>query len=177
MNRPQRNSGNGARGNGSAFVKGALLIGLAVIIGIVLLQVTDDDNDSTSAATPSRTTQPKTTTTIVTTTTTTLPATPPKTNAELSLIVLNGGAPTGAAADMNTQLKQAGYTNQEAANDWEGHTQQGNTVMCKAGLDREAVALSVAVGENTPTEAFPDPGPPFSDNVDCVVVVGETAAA
>jgi hypothetical protein len=41
MNRPQDSSA-GARGNGSAFLKGALLIGLAVVIGVVLLQVTDD---------------------------------------------------------------------------------------------------------------------------------------
>jgi hypothetical protein len=176
MNKPQPNSGSGARGNSSAFVKGALLIGLAVVIGVVLLQVSDNDDEGTSGAAPSDTTQPTTTTTIPPTTTT-VPTAPPKTNAELALIVLNGGAPTGAAADMNTQLKQAGYTNQEAANDWEGQTQAGNSVLCKPGLDREAVALSVAVGENTPTAAFPDPPPPFSENVDCVVVVGAAPAA
>jgi hypothetical protein len=91
------------------------------------------------------------------------------------VLPLNGGAPAGSAGEMEAQLKQAGYVNTAPADDWEGHTQDGNSVLCKPGLEREAVALAVAVGEGTPTQPFPDPPPPGSENVDCVVVVGAPA--
>jgi hypothetical protein len=160
--------------------KGALLIGLAVVIGVVLLNQVDTGTSKSAASTPV-TTKPKTTTTTVrkshSTTTTTAPLAPAKSPAEVSLIVLNGGAPTGSASKMSSQLKQQHYTNQpNDANNWSGHSQQGNSVLCKAGLDREAVALSVAVGSGTQVQPFPSPAPPYSDNVMCVVVVGATGS-
>src|SRR5215471_21227140 len=144
MNRPAGPSGgDSSRGASSAALKGAVLIGLAILIGIVLLHQVGD-NTSTAAA-KSTTTKPKTTTTKPkehSTTTTTVPITPPKTPAEVKLLVLNGGAKTGSAGTMSDSLRHAGYTNQAQANDWPNHTQSGNTVLCKPGLDREAVALS-----------------------------------
>ena len=45
--------------------------------------------------------------------------------------------------------------------------------MCKPGLDREAVALSQQTAlQGAKVVAFPTPAPPFSTDVDCVVVVG-----
>jgi hypothetical protein len=45
--------------------------------------------------------------------------------------------------------------------------------MCKEGLDREKVALSQqAPLQNATVVDFPSPPPPFSSDVDCVVVVG-----
>jgi hypothetical protein len=168
-----------ARGAGSAVAKGALLIGLAIVIGVILLNQVDDNNSKSGAST-TVTTKPKTTTTTVRkahSSTTTAPLAPAKSPAEVSLIVLNGGAPTGDASKMSTQLKQQHYTNQpNDANNWSGHSQPGNTVLCKQGLDREAVALSVAVGPGTQVQPFPTPPPPYSDNVMCVVVVGAAGA-
>jgi len=177
---PGGSAGNPARGAGSAVAKGALLIGLAIIVGLVLLNQVDTGGNR-SAASPTVTTKPKTTTTTVKkgggSPTTTAPLGPAKSPADVSLIVLNGGAPTGDAAKMSSKLKQEHYTNQpNDANNWSGHTQQGNSVLCKAGFDREAVALSVAVGQGTQVQPFPSPPPPYSDNVMCVVVVGATGA-
>jgi hypothetical protein len=180
MNRPSSGSPGSdvARGAGFAAAKGVLLIGLAVVIGIVLLQQVDRDSGS-SAATTVTSTNPKTTTTVTTVATaTTLPTSvePAKTPEELHIIVLNHGGVEGAAALMRTQLLQAHYTNSDTANNWEG-TQTGNTVLCKAGMEREAVALAVAVGDGTQTPPFPSPAPPYSDNVDCVVAVGASGSS
>jgi len=176
-------TGDVARGAGFAAAKGVLLIGLAVVIGIVLLQQVDKDNKHpVGAVTPDTKSQPTTNTTPEPTeeaTTTTVPATPPKSPAQLRIIVLNGGAQAGAAAKMNTRLKQQQYTNQPDANNWTGHKQQGTTVLCKAGLDREGIALVAAIGQGggptAQTKPFPTPPPPYANGpppVDCVVVVG-----
>jgi len=176
MNRPAGPSGGDpARGASSAALKGAVLIGLAIVIGLVLLRQVAD-NTSTAAA-KSTTTKPKTTTTKPkehSTTTTTVPITPPKTPAEVKLIVLNGGAQSGKAGTMSDSLRHAGYTNQAQANDWTGHHQTGNTVMCKPGLDREAVALSQQTAlQGSTVMPWPTPAPPtYGYTADCVVVVG-----
>jgi hypothetical protein len=175
MNRPSGGNGDLARGAGAAAMKGAALIGLAVIVGIFLLQRADT-NKAGTAATPG--TSAKTTTTLrrttdPTTTTTTVPAAPRKTPAEVKVLVLNGGAPTGAAALVRTKLLQVGYTNEPPASTWTGHTQKGKTVFCKSGLGPEAVALSQQTAlSGAKVIAFPTPAPPNTDNVDCVVVVG-----
>jgi hypothetical protein len=172
MSRPSGGSGEFARGASAAAVKGAALIGLAVIVGLFLLQRVDTSTagSSTTLVKPAKTTTTQRTTT---TTSTTLPSTPKKTPDQLRLIVLNGGAPTGAAATLRTKLQQVGYTNQPQASTWTGHSQRGKTVMCKAGLTREAVALSQQTAlAGASNVAFPTPAPPFSADVDCVVVVG-----
>ncbi len=160
-----------------AAMKGALLIGLAVVIGVVLLQQVDKRKPAAVAATT--TTRPATTTTTVpstgsTASTTTVPAQPTKAPADLSVIVLNRGAPAGGAAQLSDQLKTQGYTNQAQPNDWKPPTQTGNTVMCKPGLTRDASALAVAVGKGTPVPVVPYASglPSFATASDCVVLAG-----
>ena len=166
-----------ARGASFAAAKGAGLIALAVILGVVLLNVVDDgdtnqgSNGSGSSSETTATTAGATDTTEATTETT-ADSVPAKTPAELSVLVLNGGAPQGSAKEMSDNLKLSGYTHQGPPADWAGRQQAGNVVMCKAGLDQEAAALATAVGEGTPVEAFADPAPPGSESADCVVVVG-----
>lgn len=158
--------------------KGAVLIAVAVVIGIVLLQVVDDGSTGRVIASGG---DGRTTTTTADkqgaarTTTTTTPAAPPKNPDQLRLLVLNGGAPAGSAGTMSEALKQKGYTNQEPAND-DNKSRTGNIVYCREGFSREAAALAVAVGAGTTAEAFPAPAPPFSDKADCVVVVGKAPA-
>jgi hypothetical protein len=174
MSRPSGGNGELARGASAAAAKGAVLIGLAVIAGVFLLQKVDTSNAGSPIAATSK--PPKTTTTLRppgSTTTTTLPATPLKTPDQLKVLVLNGGAKSGAAATMRTKLEQEGYTNEPQANTWTGHSQTGNSLMCKAGLDREKVALSQQSAlQGVKVVAFASPAPPFSADVDCVVVVG-----
>lgn len=171
MSRHQGGSSDVVRGAGFAAAKGALLIGLAVVIGIVLLQ-SIDTGDSGPAGAKHTSNKATTTTTRPAASTTTTAAAPAKTPSQVHLIVLNGGAPAGTAGTTSTALKQKGYTNQDTANTWSNHSQQGRTVLCKPGLDREATALAVAVGQGATVQPFPTPAPPFSDSVDCVVVVG-----
>jgi hypothetical protein len=184
MGPQQRGGGSGevARGAGYAALLGALLIGVAVVIGIVLLQIGDNNDNGPASTAGNKTTTTKkhastTTTTSETTTptgSTTPDARPP---AEVRVIVLNGGAEAGNAGDMTDALKLKGYTNIQPANDWTGHSQTGNSVTCREGFTREGTALAIAVGEGTTTKfPYPDPPPPFSDVVDCVVVVGASAA-
>ena len=166
-----------AKGAGYAAFLGAGLIGVAVIIGIVLLQIGDQDNVGPSgAATPPKSTSTTTTTapessTTATSTTAgnTTAARPPN---QVHLIVLNGGAPSGEAARTASQLELKGYTNQDKANTWSGHDQSGNTVYCRAGFDREGAALATGVTDAKLTIPYPDPAPPNTEGTDCVVVVG-----
>ena len=178
MSRQQRGNGGGsevARGAGYAAFLGAGLIAVAVVIGVVLLQIGDkNDNGPAGAAKPTSTT---TTTTTKPKTTTTRPhptqTTPERAPNAVSVIVLNGGAASGKAGDMDAYLKTKGYTNQGVPTDWTGHRQTGNSVYCRAGLDREGVALAVAVGPGVKLIIpYPVPGPPSSASHDCVVVIG-----
>jgi hypothetical protein len=171
----------GARPASFNFAKGAVVIVLAIVVSVVLLQTVHNGTAKSAATTPPTTVKPHTTVTTVpattATTATTVPAGPLKTPDQLRVLVLNGGAPAGSAKSMSQTLSQKGYTNQADANTWTGHAQTGNTVLCRAGLDREATALATTVGGGTPvpTPAFPNPAPPFSAGpppADCVVVVG-----
>jgi hypothetical protein len=176
MSRQPGNGGDFARGASTAVAKGTALIGLAVIVGVFLLQRVDTSNAG-SSTTPVKKPAKTTTTTrpprTSTTTSTTQPATPAKTPDQLKVLVLNGGAPTGDAAKLRSKLITAGYTNQPPANTWTGHKQNGLTLMCKAGLDREKVALTQQTAlQGVKVVDFPTPAPPDSDGVDCVVVAG-----
>ncbi len=172
----------GARSPSFNLGKGAVLLVLAIIVSVVLLQTVHNGSAKSAATTPpttAKTTHPTVTTVPPTsaTTATTAPAGPVKTPDQLRVLVLNGGAAAGSAKSMSQNLSQKGYTNQADANTWSGHSQQGDTVLCRAGLDREATALATTVGGGTPvpTPAFPSPAPPFSAGpppADCVVVVG-----
>src|SRR5262245_51954324 len=131
------------RGAGVQLAKGAGLVLVAIIIGVVLLQVVDDGTSgSVPAATNKTTTTTKTPATepnTGTTTTTKKPTTPAKAPDQVRVVVLNAGAKTGSAKAMSTSLKSKGYTNQpNQPTDWSNTTQTGNTVMCKPGFEREA---------------------------------------
>ena len=163
------------RGAGANMAKGIGLIAVAVIIGIILLQIVDDGSGPAAQPTSDKpTTTTKATSTTKPTATTTKATTPAKAPAQVRVEVVNAGAPTGAAKNMSTALKSKGYTNQpNQPTDWAAGKRAGNVVMCKSGFEREAAALAAAVGAGTKTAAFPTSNPPPSSaNVDCVVAVG-----
>ena len=179
MSRQQRGGGTGevARGAGYAALLGALLIGVAVVIGIVLLQIGDrNDNGPVSATKPTASTS-TTSTTKPKGTTKTTPSTahrvPVIAAGELKVVVLNGGAAAGQAGVMTNELRTQGYTSVGPATDWTGHTQVGNSVYCRGGLDREGARLVTIVGANAHFfPAFPKPAPSPASGKDCFVVVG-----
>src|SRR5690348_3814753 len=102
----------------SQSAKGAMLIALAVIVGIVLLQIVDPGKSGpVGARTRNSTTSTSSTTTTTTrkggsTTSTTAASSTQKTPATLRLLVLNAGAATGSAGHVSTNLKNQGFTNQ-----------------------------------------------------------------
>jgi hypothetical protein len=178
MSRQAGGNGEFARGASTAALKGAALIGLAVIVGVFLLQRVDTSNagsPTTAVKHPKTTTTshpPRTSTSVSTSTSSTVAAAPLKKPDQLRVLVLNGGAASGAAATLRTKLMQVGYTNQPPANTWAGRHQTGNTLMCKPGLDREKIGLSQQTAlQGVSVVAF-DSQAPFTADVDCVVVVG-----
>lgn len=157
-----------------AAVRGAALIGLAVVLGLILLAQVDGE---TPTAGPAARPAAPTTTTTVPAPTTTAPAGPARIPAELPIIVLNAGGPNGSAGVMSNQLRKKGYTDQLDPADWPNKRVTGALVLCRAGLGREAAALSVDVGDDARIEEFPSPEPPNSDGADCVVAVGTAPGA
>ena len=150
-----------------AIVRGAALIGLAVVIGVILLAQVDDTTGSAApAGKPTRTT-----TTTTATSTTTAPVGPARAPADLKIIVLNAGGPNGAAGALSETLRGEGYTDQLPANTWSGRVVTGTQVMCRTGLEREATSLAVVIGTARVVD-FPTPAPPNTAQADCVVVVG-----
>jgi hypothetical protein len=168
-------SGGFARSVAFSAARGAALIGVAVIIGIVLLQLIDDgtsgpigDGGSVSAGGTTDTTAAPTDDSSETTVPTTA-ATPVKAPAEVAVLVLNGSGRTGAATAQSNSLKGEGYQTLTAA---DADEREGNIVYFKPGLDRECTTVASLVGGNAPTQPIPNPPPTGSENASCVVILG-----
>jgi hypothetical protein len=155
--------------------RGAALIGLAVIIGIVLLQVIDDgttgpigDGGGGAAASGDSTssTAPGTETSSTTATTASTPVKPP---AEVAVLVLNGSGREGAATAQTNTLKAKGYQTLQPT---DAPERQGNIVYFKPGFDRECTTVSTSVDGPPKVEAVPTPPPAGSETASCVVILG-----
>lgn len=154
--------------------RGALLIGIAVIIGIVLLQVIDDgtsgpisDGSSVAAGGTTDTTAPADGDSSSTTTTTA--STPVKPPAEVAVLVLNGSGRPGAASAQANALKAKGYQTLVPA---DAPDRAGNIVYFKPGFDRECTTVSTSVDGAPKVEAMPTPAPTGSETASCVVILG-----
>jgi LytR cell envelope-related transcriptional attenuator len=152
--------------------RGAGLIGAAVVLGIILLQVVDDGSSGPAGNGNGGDTPVDTTAT----TDTTVPADtrPP---AEVRTLVLNASQVAGAAGTLTNQLVAAGYTTLPAGDD--PVTRQGIAVACRQGFESDANALALAVtqatGSQAAVEAFPtdreaDLG---AQDADCLVILGQ----
>jgi hypothetical protein len=166
----------GRRGSGvNSAVRGAGLVGLAVILGIVLLQVIDKGpagSGSTPAGTSPATTTPTPTSAAPGTSqpATTAKAANAKPRGEVRVVVFNAGAASGAAGNMTNKLRTLGYQLAPPANT---NARRGTAVQCKQDLDKEAVQLQGDVGAGTTIEPFANPPLPETENVNCVVLVGQ----
>jgi hypothetical protein len=170
--------------------RGAALIGLLVIIGIIGLQVLDDSSPSsevTITTLPGETTLPGSATTLAPATsaatattkapTTTKPATATtikqKKPADIKVMVYNASGVDGMAANMADKLKSVGYNVIGKDNITPERT--GTTVSCRAGLDAEATELAnKGVGSGATVAPFPANPPKGSDEADCIVILGKT---
>lgn len=147
--------------------RGAALIGVAVVVGIVLLQVVDNPTGGSGGSDVTQTT----------------PATdsdngngngqnndvaiPP---ADVSVSVLNASGIAGAAQMQTDALVTLGYSTLPPA-DAPG-LQDGVTVACKQGFEDAAQPLATAVGQGATVAAFPDPVPAGAEQADCIVFLG-----
>jgi LytR cell envelope-related transcriptional attenuator len=159
-------------GRVNSAVRGAGLIGLAVILGIVLLQVIDKgpSGGGTSASErPTPTTQPGATTAPSQPATTQGGQPPARQRSEVRVAVYNAGQASGAGANMTNKLRILGYQLAPAA---DSAARTGTVVACKQGYDKEAAQLQGDVGAGAAVEPFPAQPPPGTENVNCIVLLG-----
>jgi len=147
--------------------RGAALVGVAVVIGIVLLQVVDKGSGGGSGpSTPTVATSPGSN---GGSTTTNGNVRPPQ---EVRLLVLNGSGVAMAAATEANTLRGLGYAIAGTGN---APTQTGYTVACRQGFGDEASALAKTVGHSATVASFPATPPAGSENADCLVTVGSSS--
>jgi hypothetical protein len=159
-------------GRVNSAVRGAGLIGLAVILGIVLLQVIDkgpsgggtsaSDRRGTTATTPGGTTPPSQPASTA--------AGGARPRSEVRVVVYNAGSASGAAGNMTNNLRTLGYQLGQASNT---AARAGKAVACKQGFEKEAMQLQGDVGAGTTVEPFPSQPPPGSEDVNCIVLLGQ----
>jgi hypothetical protein len=157
---------------GFSAARGAILVAVAVIIGVVLLQAIDDGNDGPvgdgGTTTTSSTTTPASTDTSggsATTSTTTKAATVPP--AEVTVRVLNGSGVAGSAGTLTNTLKAKGYKTLVAS---DASPRSGTVVYAKSGKTDECTTLASSV-PNSKVQPMPTPTPGGED-ADCIVVIG-----
>lgn len=182
---PRRRPGRGGNGSDGQLrahatrgARGAILIGLAVILGVILLQVVDKGNEgpigdqgtkSTKAVVTTTTTARRATTSTSTPATTVKPV-PARAPGQIVVGVLNGSGQTGVAGTLTTQLKNKGYQT-VAATDTTHRT--GSVVYFRPGYSREASALAAQITGNPKVQAMPSPPPSnASSSANLVVVIG-----
>jgi hypothetical protein len=184
-NGPQRPSQNRlAAGANNPMAKTIALVVLAVIVGIVLINIVGDDgstaktsSSTTTIATSSSSTPTTSTGTNKSTTTTTKKSSAIVPPSQLPLIVVNAGGPNGSAGNVSSALKTHGYTHQETATSvtWK---QTGLIVRCKPGFERERTALinALSVPNYHAKAAVWKVQPGIPATVDCYVSIGAPAA-
>jgi LytR cell envelope-related transcriptional attenuator len=148
---------------GGSGARGAVVVGLAVILGIVGLQILDDSGPSTSVATVTTTTRgtPRSSTT----------TTPLRPNNEVRVKVYNASGVQGRAQILSDQLAATGYNMQTPANLSEERA--GTTVSCLSGLKREATLLALyGVGNGAEVQEYPSAPPEGASDADCIVIIG-----
>jgi len=179
-----RNAGGGAAGGGnSAGARGAILLALAAVLGIVLLQAFDTDGSGVgveAGGTPSPTSSPgsgstgngsgSTVPTIPTSTTT-----PGRTPAEVTVLVANGTGIKGLGSQTADSLKVLGYTTLAAVDATKAL--DTTTVQHAEGYQTEARAIALTLGLQT-TAVLPlnSPAVPDAQGANIFVLLGAEAA-
>jgi hypothetical protein len=170
-----RDSG-GNNDNRSAALRGAVLIGVAVLLGALLLAQSFRDGGSPVSAGADNTTS----TVKRTETSTTPPSVPqPHDPATVKVLVLNASGKSGVAKAGADQLKAANYTTLDPANAATSTPVAASVVYFTPGYDVDAQQIAAKLGLN-PTAAQPLPSPPPPEvgdpkDANVVVVIGTDA--
>jgi hypothetical protein len=148
----------------SAGARGAIVLGLAVIIGIVGLQILDDSGNGSGR---SDVVTPGATTGGGATTTTEVPAHSP---ADVRLKVYNASGTQGRAQTLTDTLHSKGYNTQPPAN--LDQQRQGTVIQCKDAFRTDGNVLAFLHIPGATVEPFPSNPPAGADEADCLVIIG-----
>ena len=176
--------------------RGAVLVGIAVLVGLLIFLTLDGANGGGGGggSTPTPTTPAATsgttgtttgggsagttaTTTKKKTTTTTAAKSDGKlrSNDQVVVQVLNGSGVQGAATQRSNDLKAKGYQVLPAGN--APSTRTGTVVQCKSGYEKEAAALAATlqtIGVPATVSGLPDPLPSgYEASANCYVLLGK----
>jgi LytR cell envelope-related transcriptional attenuator len=142
------------------------LIGVAVAVGILLLQYSDDSQERLSGGRVRAGLIPATGVAPTTTSTTAGPRAP----AELTVLVLNASGRANQAKPMSDRLEVVGYRTLEPGN---AARRPDTAVLCRPGFEREASDLVAATGLPATVEQLsPEAALPGAEQADCVVIIG-----
>ena len=154
-------------GPGFSAARGAALVALAVILGIVLLQAIDDGNDGPvgdAGTTPTTSATSTTTTDGASTSSTTNAAAAPE---QVTVRVLNGSGVAGAAGQLTNTLKANGYKTLVAG---DTTSRSGTVVDAKSDKTAECTTLADLIpGAKVASMPTPVPG---GQDADCIVIIG-----
>ena len=138
----------GADGN----ARGLLVLGIGVLVGFLLLWnagagggsgATSSTDDQTSGVDTSALADDTSTTAATTTTAATSSHQP----SEVKVLVLNGGGPTGAAADTSNLIGQSGYVMGDATNS--PVNVEATTFLYTDGYQEDATQIALLLGKST----------------------------
>ncbi len=165
----RRGDGGSSSSSGlSPAARGAILVGLAVILGIVGLQILDDSGPASGSSDATITTIVGSTATTGGTSSTTPTIKP---NSAVKVKVYNASGVQGRAQILTDQLKAAGYNMQAPAN--LSSERAGTSVSCVKGFKNEGTLLAAyGVGDGATFEAYPANPPDGASEADCIVIIG-----
>jgi hypothetical protein len=144
--------------------RGAVLIGVAVVIGIVLLQVVGDGASGPGGAAPSNNSSGN-----KSTTTTSSGSRSPQ---EVAVAVFNASGVSQAAATKSNDLRGLGYVIVKVGNATPEVT--GTTIACRTGFEAEADALAaLPTFTNATVVAFPATPPAETELANCIIILGK----
>ena len=172
--RSQRRSSRGGSGAGFSAARGAGLIAIAVIIGIVLVNAIDDGNSGPvgdgGTTSTTATGNATTTTTVAAGTAPTAPTTKPAaiSPAQVTVLVLNASGRSGVASTLTNTLKAKGYKTLLPNN--VSPVRAGTVVDVKAGKTAPCTTMAALI-PGAKVQPMPTP-PPFVTDADCIVVIG-----
>jgi hypothetical protein len=143
-----------------------VLVFLAVVVGIIGLQILDDSENGTSVTVATSDTSPPTTTN---------GGQQPKAHlpSQVAIKVYNASDVQGSGQQLTDKLKTFGYNMQTPAN--LNSTREGTVVQCRSGYEADGNVIAVyGIGNGATAEGFPPTPPAGAESANCIVILGTT---